>query len=407
MRICLVWDSDYPWDIRAQKVARSLTEAGHHVDMVARNRRWEAQRESLPECTVHRLAPLRFLGRRLSSLSSFPAFFNPRWVRLIARVATDADVIVCRDIPLAPTSIWVGRQLGIPVVLDMAENYPAMIHDIWENGRQRWSDIIVRNPRAVSRVEKWTLDRVDHVIVVVEESRDRLVGLGVPPDHITVVSNTPSVGKIRNRVSAEDRVTGDPIELIYLGLLEAPRGIAVLIDAVGMCRAANMNVKLTLIGDGRERQDFERQAREIDPDGQVIRFLGYRPNNEALDLLHRAHIGVIPHHAHESWNTTIPNKLFDYMAAGLAVIGSDARPVKRVIEESGCGLVFRDRDTASLASVIQRLGDDELRAQCGKAGQLAISEKFNWDADTRRLLHAIHGAGHIHHERPAEAVAST
>ena len=37
MRICKIWDADYPWDVRVEKVARSLTEAGHEVHLVARN----------------------------------------------------------------------------------------------------------------------------------------------------------------------------------------------------------------------------------------------------------------------------------------------------------------------------------------------------------------------------------
>src|SRR5690606_4428317 len=101
-----------------------------------------------------------------------------------------ADVLIVRDLPLCPTAIGVGRRLGVPVVLDMAENYPAMMRDIWTAGRHKPWDVAVRNPRLVSLIEQWCLPRLDRILVVVEESGDRLESLGVPSDRIVVVSNT-------------------------------------------------------------------------------------------------------------------------------------------------------------------------------------------------------------------------
>src|SRR5688572_32489493 len=127
MRICKIWDGDYPWDVRVEKVARSLTEAGHEVHLVARNRQRLPVHERLAEAHVHRLKPWRFLGQRLDAMTMFPAFFNPRWLSSILSTAraSRAEMLLVRDLPLAPTAIWVGRLLRIPVVLDMAENYPA------------------------------------------------------------------------------------------------------------------------------------------------------------------------------------------------------------------------------------------------------------------------------------------
>src|SRR5438876_7289562 len=66
----------------------------------------------------------------------FPAFFNLRWVRLICDTSrrTSADLILCRDMPLAPTAVYVARRLGLPVVLDVAESYRAMIGELGPTG---------------------------------------------------------------------------------------------------------------------------------------------------------------------------------------------------------------------------------------------------------------------------------
>jgi glycosyltransferase involved in cell wall biosynthesis len=360
--------------------------------MVARNRDGRPLTERLPECTVHRLRPLAFLGRSLNAASMFPAFFNPRWMRKILATATKtkADVLLVRDLPLAPTAIWAGRRLGIPVVLDMAENYPAMIQDIWENDRQAVGDWIVRNPRLVRRVEQWTLERVDHTLVVVEESKARLVRLGVAPGDITIVSNTPPIDRVvTDAPRTEGADSTEAIHVVYLGLLEVPRGIGTLIEAMDRCRQANTNVHLTLIGDGRDRLEFERLARDLGLLDKSIRFLGYVPNAKALKLLQTADVGVIPHYANESWNTTIPNKLFDYMSAGIAVVASSAAPVERIVTETGCGVVFKDRDPEDLARAFRRLRGRELRAQCATAGRNAITARYHWGVDSQRLVNAL------------------
>src|SRR5690349_20615071 len=102
LRIVYVWDADYPWDVRTEKTCLALTEAGHDVHIVARNRKWSPLTERLPEATVHRMAPWRWAGQRLDGALGFPAFFSPRWRGLLDRTvrAVSADVIIARDVPL-------------------------------------------------------------------------------------------------------------------------------------------------------------------------------------------------------------------------------------------------------------------------------------------------------------------
>lgn len=389
MQICYVWDAEYPWDVRVEKVTRSLTTAGHDVHIVARNRDRRPERERLPEGTVHRLPAIPLLGRKLDAVTQFPAFFNPRWARGIVRTAreTRAEVIVVRDLPLAPTAIWAGRRLGLPVVMDMAENYPAMMRALWETGVRRRTDVLVRNPEIVRRVERWALRHLDHVIVVVEESRDRLVAAGYPADRITVALNTPVRARL-DELAPKEHQDGQPLELIYLGLLEAPRGVAQVIDAVAACRGRGCAVNLTVLGKGREARAFQEraQARGV---ADAVRFLGHVPYAEAVRLLQRADVGIVPHLANESWNSTIPNKLFDYMAAGLPVVTSHARPAARIVRETGAGRVYTDTDVEGLAGELAMLSRAETRRVHGAAGRRAVVERYHWEVDAGRVLASI------------------
>ncbi len=389
MRILKVWDGEYPWDVRAEKVCQALTEAGHEVHMVARNRDARVLVERLPECTVHRMRPWRALGRRLDAASQFPAFFNPRWLHLIQSVATSqsCELILVRDIVLAPSAILIGDMLRIPVVLDMAENYAAMIRDLWDTQSTKFGDSLVRNPRAVSAVERWTVARVAHTVVVVEESRDRLVReASADPARITVVGNTPSLERL-GAPAAETRRASDPgapLHVVYLGILEHARGVGTAIDAVAACRARGVPVRLTIIGDGRARVDFEAQVARLGV-GDVVRMLGFIPYRDALAIVAGADVGIIPHIATESWNTTIPNKLFDYMAAGLCVVTSDAAPAKRVVEEEGAGVAYASGDAGSLADALEGLWRAQDATERGQRGLAAIRRRYHWEQDAARL----------------------
>ncbi len=391
MRILKIWDSDYPWDVRVEKVARTLTEGGHEVHMVARNRTRSPLVEALPEATVHRLRPWTFLGRSGDAASQFPAFMNPRWAKLALRTGkqTGADLVLVRDLPLAPLAIWTGRRLGVPVILDMAENYPAMIRDLWTTRSTKPGDFLVRNPRAVEAVERWSLERLDHVIVVVEESGERLVEvMGLDPARITVVGNTPSLSRLDEVGPPEEKATdeGRPLRLVYLGLMEEARGVRTVIEAVGTLVATEVPIELTLIGDGRAREAFEARARELGLVEPVFRSLGFVPYREALKEVARADAGLIPHLANESWNTTIPNKLFDYMATGLCVVTSDARPAARVVRESGAGVVFRSGDVEDLTLRLRDLAGSGRSRIHGENGRTAVRTDHHWERDAERLL---------------------
>ena len=390
LRILYVWDSEYPWDVRTEKTCLALTEAGHDVHLVARNRNRASLVDNLREATVHRMRPWRLVGARLDGVLAFPAFFNPRWHSLIANTAwkIKADVIIVRDLPLCPTAIRVGRDLHIPVILDMAENYPAMMRAIWQTGRQRAIDFLVRNPRIVELTEQYCLRHVDHVFTVADEMSDRLVAMGVNRSRITCVSNTPALID-RPQVADVRGQTDDTIQLVYLGLMEVVRGINELIDAVALLRGRSPRVTLLLIGGGRDEHLFHaRTVRHHLTDSEVI-FAGHLPYHRALQLVAKADIGMLPLHRNEHMDTTLPNKLFDYMSVGLPVITSDTVPSARVIRDQNAGLVFEACDVERLVEAILSLTDAKLRHEMGANGRTAVARLYNWERDSAILVATV------------------
>lgn len=409
LRIVYVWDADYPWDVRTEKTCATLTEFGHNVHIVARNRAQAPVREQLPEATVHRMKPWRWAGRRLDGALGFPAFFSPRWYAHIAGVVRDvgADLVIGRDLPLAPTSIMVARRFGIPVVCDMAEHYPGMMRAIWESGRARPIDYVVRNPKVVEAVERWTLAHLDRVMVVVDEAADALAARGVPRDRIDVVSNTPPAARAREATHRPPKPAGAPIDIVYLGILEIPRGVLELIEAMALLRDATPRVRLRVIGRGRDAEIFRARAAELGLGPDIVEFMGFiESRDEALRLVREADIGAVPQRANEASDFIIPNKLFDYMAVGLPVLSADSAPCARVVRTTGAGEVFRTADAPSAAAAIRRLLDAETRRRCGEAGRRAVLEQFNWEHDTQALLASVERATRGAAARPSSSARS-
>ena len=387
MKIGVVFDGDYPWDVRVWKVASSLMDRGHETHLVCRNLARRPEEEALDGLRIHRLRSLS--GAKLNALTTFPAFLNPVWIGRIAEVvrAHGIEVIIVRDLPLALAAVAVGGRYGVPVILDMAENYPAMLRDVQQFERFRLQNVVVRNPLLARIVERIATRLVDHVVVVIEEARDRLIRARVPADRISIVRNTPKV-ELATFPAAWGTPACDTTKLtaVFVGGLEPMRGLEA---ALGMFAAAMSRVpelRLTIIGDGRWRCDLEAQAGALGV-GDYVTFAGRRDYQRALFEVERADIGLIPHRVTAHTNSTIPNKLFEYMLLGKPVLATAMAPVRRLLEEARCGMVYQTREEGVEALV--RLRDKTVRRRLGENGRRAVLERYRWDHDGATLVAAL------------------
>lgn len=388
--ILYVYDGDWPWRAtRVGKETRSLAAAGHRVVLISRNELCQPRVEETPWMTVRRLPCAT--PRRLNRIINFPFPANPVWYLSILRAAVDcgADCIVVRDLPLALTALAVGRRLGVPVVYDMAEVYPEFLRDRVEFGRASLLDRVVKNPRAAMLVERAVLRRVDTVVVVSEESRERCVRLGVSPDRIVLVGNTPEDLDAIDAVPrdpARDDPAFDEFSLLFVGILMWDRGVADAVRALPLIREAFPKTRLVVAGDGDERAEIDRLVAERGLQSSV-ELLGWREHASLPELYATADVGLLPFRAGRHVKITLANKLFDYMAAGVPIVASDLPPMRRVLDETRAGAFFTPGDSASLAAaVISLLRDRATRRRLADNGRRAAAEKYNWREDEKRFL---------------------
>jgi glycosyltransferase involved in cell wall biosynthesis len=396
VRIGVVYDGDYPWDVRVWKVTTYLGDHGHEVHLVCRNLARRPEEEALDGIRIHRLRPLS--SAKLNALLTFPAFLNPTWLGRIADVVTarGIEALIVRDLPLALAAVAVGRRHGVPVLLDMAENYPAMLRDMRRFERFRLQNVLVRNPLLATLVERVATRLADQVVVVIEEARDRLLRTGVPADRISIVRNTPKV-ELTRFPTAWGAPACDPTKLTvaFVGGLEPMRGLEAALEMIAAAVRRVPELRLTIIGDGRWKSDLEAQARALGV-GEYVEFAGRREYQRALFEILRADIGLIPHRVTAHTNSTIPNKLFEYMLLGKPVLATDMAPVRRLIEEARCGMVYRTREEGVEALV--RLRNETVRRRLGENGRRAVLDRYHWDQDGATLIRALERFWPIRHE---------
>lgn len=392
MKILFIWDGDYPWDIRVEKVCKSLHKGGHEVHMVCRNIARKPLDDTYNDIILHRLAYLpNWLGD-LNKAFTFPAFFSPIWLWRIYREAKSnrCQLIIVRDLPMALAGLWIAKLLKIPCILDMAECYPEMLRCTRQFEGRSIKNVFLRNPILADWIEKKVVMNVNQVWVMIEESRDRLVNMGVPEDKVWVISNTPEIDRFKLAELTTDtkRIINDEYRMIYVGLLNPSRGLDTVIHATFKYVKTNPNFKLMIVGRGKVEKELKLLVNELKL-SKNVEFLGWVDNKLVPDLIAQSDVGIVSHHKCSHWDNTIPNKLFDYMASKKPVIVSNVLPMQRIVNMTNCGRVYQDYNDTDLCNVIDDLSDPTLRAELAQNGINEIVSKFNWEREEDTLLNAI------------------
>lgn len=390
MNVCLVYQDQYPWDIRIEKFCKTLSKCEYNVYLVSRNRTGLPGFEEIsPGFYVARLRYYR--NKLINFLCNFPAFFSIFWILKIFTVCkhNKCSLIIVRDIPLFVSGFIVAKILKIPVCLDMAENYPEMISDTWKYGKVKWYDIFVRNPYLLKILEKFSIFSADRILVVSSESRDRLISLGVNQNVIRIVGNTPELNDKFVRLECDDVVRSlSNFNILYVGGLEESRGLDTVIKSMPILKRLINNFKFIIAGSGSSCDYLNKLASDLGVSENVC-FLGWVDPESVPSLINSCDVCVVPHYVTNHIDTTMPNKIYDYMACGKPVLVSNARSLENLVKREKCGLVFIDKNIDSFVEQCALLIDSSTRALMGDNGRRAVFERHNWDVDSKVLLDSL------------------
>jgi len=393
MKILYIWDADYPWDIRVEKICMTLLEHGHEVHIAARNLKRQQMNEIVGGLYIHRLRPWKY--KKINYMASFPAFFSPVWKVFLERIikTNGIELIIVRDLPMAIAGIRRGKKYRIPVIFDMAEDYVSLIRGIWRGSKFKGLNILVRNPYLAKLVESYTFKHINHTLVVVEEAVDVVKSGGGNIEKVTIVANTPDLSAIANTQKDNDNkvlLDNRRYTAIYTGGIQLGRGMQIVFDAIPDIIKVIPDFLFVVIGDGYATEQLKILIEKMKLQ-ENVQWVGWVNHENIFEYIRQSDIGVIPHYTSDHVNTTIPNKIFDYMACGLPVLASDAKPMKRIIEKMNCGLLFESGNAKDFTEkVIQMYQSD---VDYGGNGRRAVENEYNWSIDEARLLDTINVYG--------------
>jgi len=395
MRIGMILPSQFPPDIRLDKEIGTLQKA-HEVQLLCPNSGGQATREILDGVEVHRV--FSRLQRGWSSWNLMRSCRSRDWRRAIEGFVTGCrpDVLHVHDLPLVGTALEVAKRHSVPLIADLHENYPAMLDEgnsIPINKVRSLGKLVSRVTVSIPGWEKYereVVPKVDQVIVVVEEAKDRLVSIGVSPEQVHVVSNYASKSEMRQRAKMEERSHTDqaPFRVLYAGGFDPTRDLRTVIDAVGKLPQTNYpNLHVHLVG-GKDR-DLGQLQKKIDSLRLTARvsLSAWMPLEGVEQLIAEADVGLVPHVKSPHTDSTIPHKLFQYMWQRLPVIVSNCAPLERIVTEVGCGMVYASGNADEMAHCISEMYNARDRSfSMGIAGHKAVEERYNWDVAGQTLL---------------------
>lgn len=376
-----------------EKIIKVLINDGHEVHLVCKGK------EGLPDFEDHgqlkisriRVAPIP-AWHALSKVLSVPLPLNPFWRARATKIFRKAQVdrLMVRDLPLALMAGTIGKSLAVPVFFDMAENYPAAL--IAYN-KKIYKPFLFGNGWLPKYYERVSLRYMAYVFVVAEEQAGRLVRIGFDRAHISVVMNTPDVNYYQDciRQGAVGASSDTSTNLLYIGKVDAHRGVDLLVKAMTQVGQRYPAARLTIVGDGTQKKYLEQQAKKLGVADRIV-FTGWLPFDKVPGYVAASTLCLIPHLRSEHTETTIPNKIFDYMAFGKPIVVSDCGPLARITREENCGRVFRSGDAKDLGMQIIELLADPQRENIGNNGRKAVEERYHWQNDAANLLAGLKGA---------------
>jgi len=212
-------------------------------------------------------------------------------------------------------------------------------------------------------------------------------------DRVDLVANYPDWSGPVDRLELRSLPGGDRIDpeqpvVLYLGGLMAARGLEQLIDAVALVPG----VQLVFLGQGAHAEPLRARVERSGLEERV-HVLPPVPPGDVIGAASTADLGVSPIvDSCLNYRYSLPNKLFQYMAAGIPVVASDFPQVRDVVEGSGAGLVVDTADPESIAhGIVRVLGDPTAARGMGERGRDAVAERLNWTTSARTLLEVYAG----------------
>jgi glycosyltransferase involved in cell wall biosynthesis len=284
----------------------------------------------------------------------------------LVQVHSLPDFLVSAALPL--------KLAGVPVLLDLHEAMPEFFRSRFPSASNPLAHRVLRIQ------ERLSIALSSKTITVNQALRDRLVRLGVAPDKVGVVVNSPSLARFdanahQRRAFRED----GRLRLIYTGALTPTYELDAAIDAVWRLadERPDLDVALDVFGRGDSEPALRAQADRLGI-AERITFNGRIPLEDVPAAIARSDIGLAPTRHDRFTDMSLSTKLFEYAAMGKPVVATRLPMVEQAFPAGSVG-TYTSGDPGSMAAAITAFADDPIAREAAVARTAAIVEARSWE----------------------------
>jgi glycosyltransferase involved in cell wall biosynthesis len=279
-----------------------------------------------------------------------------------------ADIYHLHDPELLKIGISLKKQTGSKVVFDSHEDVPKQLLDkIWIPVYQRsllsWM---------YQKYERFVCSRLDGVISVTPIICERFRKF---QKNVSLIANYPDL----NELTFSEKKDEFSRTICYVGGIFKTRGIIELVRAL-----ENTDIKLLLAGTF-ESDELSQSVMAL-PGWKNVTYYGQVDRIEIKKILEKSEIGVVTLHPTKSYLESYPIKLFEYMAAGIAILASDFPLWRTITDPAQCANYVDPLNASEIKTVLLEMLKNPVETrQKGINGKIAVQNNYNWKSEFEKL----------------------
>ena len=382
--VLMIVHSYYEEDPRVRREAEALVAAGHPVTVIGLRREGDPPQGDIAGVELELLNVQRHQGAGvLVYLREYLSFLvRSAWVaaRLhrrrhfrLAQVHSLPDFLVFAAMPL--------RLTGVPLILDLHEAMPEFFKTRFPGAA---------NPvtyRLLLLSERLSIAVATRVLTVNDAMCSRLLRLGVRPDKLTVVINSPSLGRFDATAHPTRAFREDGrLRLVYTGALTPTYELDVALRALAAIavRRPDLDVRLDLYGRGDSEDALRTLAAELGLGERVV-FHGRIPIEDVPRAVAEADIGLAPTRLDPFTHMTLSTKVYEYAAMRKTVVASRLPLIQESFPPDTV-MAYEPGNEDEMTGAILALADDAAERVARIERTLEIVRETSWEVASRPYL---------------------
>ncbi|MCX7798665.1 MAG: glycosyltransferase [Melioribacter sp.] len=362
-KICIAFLGNALNDSRITNLTKSLKEDGCQVSVISFD--WFIKKQNIinNEVKVYKL-----------NKSKFSFFFYLRFAIILIRdlLKQKSDIFFAEDFYTLPFVTTIAKLKKAKVYYNSRELYAYL-------GGLRNRPIL----QAIIRtIEKFFIKKVD-LVLTTGKMDSKFLESYYKINNTLVIRNIPLYQSPKEKVDFRKKynLPQNSLILLYQGVLLEGRGISLIIKSLKEIEQAY----LIIIGEGEQKRNFEKLVEEIAVEERVI-FAGAYEHTELINYTAGADIGLaLIENISISYYHALPNKLFEYIMAGLPVIVSNLPQMKEIVEFYKVGEVVDIEKGESIVPVIKKWQNNKELLNFYKKNCLSAAKELNWQEEYKRV----------------------